>query len=393
MKVRERKYRSGRVGWQVDLGEIDGKRIQRAYPTREAAANALRDARAARKKHGDQAVKLTPAEIAEVVRLKEELAASGATLAEAVRFFLATSGKVKLRADAVLMPELVQKFRESRVAQGCGKPYTNQLNVSLGSLGRMYSMLPASQLTRDAVERWLNGNAWAPKTRNNYLGDCRALCTWAMEHGWMLVNPCTKIAKAREVREEIGTLSLWQCERLLEAAVQDPAVCGYVVLSLFCGIRRAEIGRMSWEAVDLEHGTVIVAEKHAKATRTRSRRVVDLHPNAVEWLRACYGDHLPDGKICRGRFGDVWLEFRKPVISTAKWPHNAMRHTYASMHYAMWENEAKLQVQMGHESAAMLHRNYRALKTRGEAAAFWALRPPGGGNRTERADGADEAEN
>lgn len=81
MKVRERKYRSGRVGWQVDLGEIDGKRIQRAYPTREAAANALRDARAARKKHGDQAVKLTPAEIAEVARLKEELESSGATLA------------------------------------------------------------------------------------------------------------------------------------------------------------------------------------------------------------------------------------------------------------------------------------------------------------------------
>jgi integrase len=63
------------------------------------------------------------------------------------------------------------------------------------------------------------------------------------------------------------------------------------------------------------------------------------------------------------------------VISTAEWPHNAMRHTFASMHYAAYENEAKLQVQMGHESAAMLHRNYRAIKTRTEAAAFWDLRP------------------
>lgn len=374
MKVRERKYRSGRVGWQVDLGEIDGKRIQRAYPTREAATNALRDARAARKKHGDQAVKLTPAEIAEVARLKEELESSGATLAEAVRFFLATSGKVKLQ-EAVMMPELVQKFRESRIAQGCGKPYTNQLNVSLGSLGRLYALLPASQLTRDAVERWLNGNAWAPKTRNNYLGDCRALCTWAMENGWMLVNPCTKISKAREIREEIETLDLGQCRKLMEAAVQDPAICGYVVLALFCGIRRAEIGRMTWDAVDTTNGTVIVAEKHAKATRTRSRRVIDLHPNAIAWLRACYGQQLPTGRICTGRFGDRWLEFRKPVIGTKEWPHNALRHTYASMHYARWQDEAKLQVQMGHESAAMLHRNYRAIKTPVEAAEFWSLRP------------------
>jgi integrase len=374
MLVRERKYRGGRVGWQLDLGVIDGKRVQRAYPTKEQAMTALRDARAARRKHGDSAVMLSAAEVAEVVRLRADLEGCGATLAEAVRFFLATSGKVQLQGT-VMMPELVEKFRESRKMAGCGKAYTNQLNVSLGSLGRMYSLMPASQLTRDAVERWLSGNAWAPKTRNNYLGDVRALCGWAVEHGWMLVNPCAKIGKAREIREEIATLSLAQCKKLLDAAVKDPAVCGYVVLSLFCGIRRAEIGRMSWEAVDLEHGTVIVAEKHAKATRSRSRRVVDLHANAVAWLRVCYGSALPAGKICKGRFGDVWLEFRKPVISTAEWPHNAMRHTFASMHYAMFENEAKLQVQMGHESAAMLHKNYRALKTRVEAAAFWALRP------------------
>lgn len=57
------------------------------------------------------------------------------------------------------------------------------------------------------------------------------------------------------------------------------------------------------------------------------------------------------------------------------WPHNALRHTYASMHYAFHENEARLQAQMGHESAAMLHRHYRALKTKAEAARFWALRP------------------
>lgn len=80
--------------------------------------------------------------------------------------------------------------------------------------------------------------------------------------------------KAREVREEISTLSLEQCAKLLEAAVLDPAVCGYVVLSLFCGIRRAEIGWLTWDAGDLEHKTVIVAEKAAKAMRARSRRCV-----------------------------------------------------------------------------------------------------------------------
>jgi hypothetical protein len=45
------------------------------------------------------------------------------------------------------------------------------------------------------------------------------------------------------------------------------------------------------------------------------------------------------------------------------------------MHYAMWQDEAKLQAQMGHESAKMLHQHYRALKTRKEAERFWALSP------------------
>jgi integrase len=45
------------------------------------------------------------------------------------------------------------------------------------------------------------------------------------------------------------------------------------------------------------------------------------------------------------------------------------------MHYAMWQDEAKLQAQMGHESANMLHQHYRALKTRREAERFWALTP------------------
>jgi hypothetical protein len=125
------------VAWQLDLGVVDGKRVQRAYETKEAAMTAMRDARAARRKHGDQAVMLSAAEVAEVVRLREELDRCGATLGEAVRFFLATSGRVKLQADAVLMPELVRRFIASRKTEGCGRLYTNQLNVSLGSLGRM----------------------------------------------------------------------------------------------------------------------------------------------------------------------------------------------------------------------------------------------------------------
>ena len=168
---------------------------------------------------------------------------------------------------------------------------------------------------------------------------------------------------------------------------------GFIVLGLFGGLRPAEIQRLDWSAVDLDEGTVIVAGKQAK---TRRRRVVDLSGNAVEWLNTLKREQQT-GPIC-GRYWDArWRMFRRSlgwavgsgergVKETVRpgdrgwgrqgeWPHNALRHTYASMHYAMWQDEAKLQAQMGHESAAMLHRHYRALKTRKEAERFWALRP------------------
>ena len=135
--------------------------------------------------------------------------------------------------------------------------------------------------------------------------------------------------------------------------------------------------------------TVIVAGSQAK---TRRRRVVDLGENARLWLRAGV-PALPSGEMICGRYWDArWRMFRRAMgwavgsrekgITEVKvkavhgeWPHNALRHTYASMHYAMWQDEAKLQAQMGHESASMLHRHYRALKTRKEAERFWGLVP------------------
>ncbi|MEY2598877.1 MAG: hypothetical protein RLZZ142_1136 [Verrucomicrobiota bacterium] len=65
------------------------------------------------------------------------------------------------------------------------------------------------------------------------------------------------------------------------------------------------------------------------------------------------------------------------------WTHNALRHTFASMHYATHQNPAVLRVQMGHsEGEEVLHQHYRATKTTsGEvitkrmAEDFWTLTP------------------
>ena len=245
----------------------------------------------------------------------------------------------------------------------------------------------AHEVKREDVESWLRSGTWAARTKNGYLGDVASLYSWAMREGYARMNPAVMVDRARVAEGEIGTLTLAQCEELLRAALNEPHVMPYLVLGMFGGLRPAEIERLEWRAVDLEAGTVIVSGAQAK---TRQRRVVDLCPNALAWIEASGVEKK--GKLCGAWWDGRWRLFRhalgwavgagdlrvprpdiKPVHGL--WPQNALRHTFASMHYAHHQNEASLQVQMGHESAAMLHRHYRAIKTRAEAAKFWELRP------------------
>lgn len=385
MKVRERILPSGKVSYQLDLGKSNGKRVQRNYKTLEDAEKALAAAKKTARRHGSAASTLLGKEMAEIVLARDRIIAAGASLTEAVDFYLKHAARLK---HQVKVPELVAKFVDDRWNANCSARYKRQLNVSLGSLGKQFPLRKAHELMREDVESWLRSNQWAPKTRNNYLGDVRACFAWAVREGYARINPADGIGKAKLGDEEIGTLQVEQCRVLLQGALQRPEMMGFVVLGMFGGLRPAEIQRLDWSAVDLKGRTVVVAGSQAK---TRRRRVVDLSEHACAWLRAAGCDGLK-GKICGEWWDARWRIFRralgwavgvgekgvkeaevKPVHG--EWPHNALRHTYASMHYALHQDEAKLQAQMGHESAAMLHRHYRALKTAAEAKAFWALKP------------------
>ena len=149
--------------------------------------------------------------------------------------------------------------------------------------------------------------------------------------------------------------------------------------------------KLTWKDINLAERTVRLTEDVVK---TGPGRVVDLTANAVAWLELI-PEKLRSGPVVPSRSWDwKWLRFRYLLgwdVATEKtirkrclpaveavhgeWPNDVLRHTFASMHYAEHQNEALLQVQMGHRSAKMIHEHYRAVRTRVEAKRFWALRP------------------
>ena len=378
MKLRERTLPSGKRVWVLDHGKVNGRRKQEIIKGGKAEADrAFAKAEKARRDFGKVGIRLTTSEIADALLAKEKLGA--VTLVEAADFYLKHANRIRER---VLVPELVKRFIDAKDAANRSKRYLRQLGVSLGSLALKYPLKRADELTRADIEGWVTPNQWSAKTVNNYLGDVSALFNWASapSRGFAARNPTEDIERETLGDEEIGTLTVAQCKALLEAALNDGAMLAYVVLGLFGGIRAAEIERLTWDKINLTEKTVVIEGRKAK---TRQRRVVDLPANAVAWLKLM---QAREGKVCARAHAEHWREFRKRLgyaideaaTSGEPWPHNALRHTFASMHFAMHQNESLLQALMGHESAAMLHRHYKALKTKAEARKFYELRPAPG---------------
>ena len=369
MIVRSSMTKKGTPVWVLVLGVVEGRRQRRQFSTQEEAERALRAAKGMKKRMGESGLGASPVELAEFMSLRAQCAQAGCTLAEAVSYYLSHGARL---LKPMPLTEMVEAFVWAKTEQAVAARTLQTYRSTLRGLARMYPRKMAHELTRAEIEAWLGSQGWEARTRNGALGHARTLMSWGRDQGHLVNDPAAGIASRTETVEEIGTLTVAQAERLLRAAVQQPRIMGYVVLGLFGGLRRAEIERLTWDAINLKEGTVIVG---ARLSKTRTRRVVDLTKNALAWLKAA-GDEVRGNtqRVAPANLKELWPEFW-PKAGLAVWPNNALRHTFASMHYAHHQDEAKLQAQMGHESARMLHQHYRALKSKTEAAAFWALKP------------------
>ncbi len=386
MKIRRIVYKSGKAAWQLDYGLVtqpDGsrKRQQVYFPTRDAAAGAMAAEKVKRQRHGDSAVALTEDLRVRYSAADLALSAAGGTIEQAVALYLK---QTKAKVEPVTLGELFARCFATKKKLGKSERYLQQFSVSCLSFVRGRESQLSHTVTRADVRAWVSGNGWAWKTQKGYLGDLRALFNWGISECGLPMNPATagdgeRIELATRVEAEIELLTVREVRRLLIVASARPRtdrpgredfreLVWYLVLGCFCGVRPAELKRMVADAVCLEDGHAIVRGKTAK---TRLRRVVDLAENAGAWLRLVGVPRT----ICPANFVRRWGRLRA-AAGLDKWPHDAMRHTFASMHYAHHQNESLLKAQMGHsDEEDVLFQHYRGLVSRREAAAFWALRP------------------
>jgi len=107
--------------------------------------------------------------------------------------------------------------------------------------------------------------------------------------------------------------------------------------------------------------------------KTREGRDVEIHPTLRAWL-------LPlahtEGKLAPAKSYDWRLAQKAVAAGITEWPKNALRHSFASYHYAAFKNAPLTSAMLGHHNSTQtFEKRYKKRVTPSEAVKFWNLMP------------------
>jgi integrase len=199
------------------------------------------------------------------------------------------------------------------------------------------------------------------------------LFEYAAQQGYVARDTAADIANIAGPRVVAGPTGVFTPEQIRQILTTldgtDRVICA---LGAFCGLRSAELHRLRWENMRLDQKVLIV---DAQQTKTASRRVVPLPPNAVAWIAPLIPAHAA-GRISRHEHPDYQGEVFSEVAQSIgiKWVRNGLRHSWCSYRLALTKNAAQTAHEAGN-SPGILHRNYTELVTEAEATEWFEIRP------------------
>jgi len=365
--IKERVYTSGKRSWGVDAGKINGKRHRRFFPSKGEAKTYADQILTARKNHGAQAFALTEVQRFEAVEAFSKLKNFGVSLAEVVDSYLK---RVDPKADPVPVGQVIDELLKKKIQNNNKPRYIETLKCILGIFSRSFGDKPICELESDEIDNWLNTLDIVLVTRNNYLRILSVLFQFAVNRGYCGENIVSKIDRAIIDTPPPGILTVEQASRILAEASADPeqGLLPGITIGLFAGLRSCELKQIKWEEINLSTGNIEVT---AEKSKSRHRRLVTVSPNLLAWLKPIAREHglvLPPNWY--GRLGRL-----KKLANIQDWPDNAMRHSFASYHYARHQSADKTAFQLGHQDTKILFEHYRELVTREEAKRYWSLFP------------------
>jgi integrase/recombinase XerD len=300
-----------------------------------------------------------------------------ATLAEAAEC-LAQALEAKAKAAAgPLVKDALESFLETkRTDYKTGvlrklslydlESKTRHLLVELGDQ-------PLPRVDIATMEEFLGRLNLSPRARENVRSKCSQFFNYCLRRKLITENPAAGLGKKIEAHD-VEILSVEAAENLLRTAERSPYaanVMPYLCVSLFAGLRPGEAQQLKWEQIHFETKQIEVL-RHT--TKTKQTRYVEVSELLIEWL-------LPyrkaRGPIVGKHFTNEWRAVRQNAgydQGSNRWVADILRHSFASYWLPIHQHRGQLAEEMGN-SIQMIKRHYRRAIPRGQAEAFWQIRP------------------
>jgi integrase len=331
----------------------------------EADAEAYRQ-RTLLERHSRALIGLSQREMSEIIAAKQKIAEYGETISDAVKFRVDYLEGV-LRCK-VTVAQLSQEVLEAKRKDGLSTRYIKMLGFYLKRFAQDFGDKSIAAITVEDLDAWLRALHVAPKTRENYRRNIGVLFSHAVQRRMIESNPIKFTAKPKLVDKPPEIFSVSELTALLNAAAaREPEVLPMLAIGAFAGLRDAEIRRLHWNEIDLARGFVEVTAAKSKTAR---RRLVPIRPNLAEWLRPYAG---MTGSVVPVMARSKLERVRK--VAGVRWPHNALRHSFASYRLAAIHDAPRVASELGHTNPQLLYAHYRELVLPEEAERYWKICP------------------
>lgn len=249
-------------------------------------------------------------------------------LADAVDFYLKRHPR---RLERKTVSAVVEELIDSKQSKGRSRVYVSDLRYRCGKFAESFRC-DIQSIDRKHIEGFLDHLMLSPRSKNNFFLAIRTLFRFAVSKKYLSkdFDEFEGIERHSQSNEAIEVFTPAELRRIL--AHTRPEMIPFVSLGAFAGLRHAELCPLDWSEVDLESGFITVQAVKAK---TKSRRLVPISPNLIEWLMM---SPYKSGRVVPSRcVGDQIIELCKATeerdVQTGKvtrspllWKRNGLRN-------------------------------------------------------------------
>jgi len=355
-----RRCKHPRYKWAVSF-RSNGHLKHRYFKTKKSAEEWAAEKERENQQFGSGA-ELTADDRLAVLGKREELKDFGWTVRMALDHALKHLESVSVSATVEdWRDQFLREKGRARIAEKTYADYRNRLGPFVLHFQGRY----LSTITPEEVADYLDGLGQSPTSTNNVRRILNVYFARAVARKLCPENPVAHVDPVKQSDPEVSVLTPEQAKSLLEAA--DCEILPRIALGLFAGIRTAELGRLTWESINLRRRIIRILAGVAKTNRARQ---IPISANLLQWLKPYArrtGPVVPPdaGARMRAAVGGAGLKPLKP---------NCIRHSFGSYRLEQCQNAGQVALEMGNSPTIVL-KHYRELVYPEDAKRYWKIMP------------------